>query len=64
VLRRPVVAAFLYRCPLTGKRVQALAADGLGDDDLVFIPVTCVMCAGGHMLNPKTGRVLGAAEDD
>jgi hypothetical protein len=58
------MAPFLYRCPLTGKRIQALADDELCKDDLVFVHVTCVMCAGGHMVNPKTGRVLGAAEDD
>jgi hypothetical protein len=58
------MAPFLYRCPHTGKSVQALAPEELGNDDLVFIHVTCVMCARGHMVNPKTGRVLGVAEDD
>jgi hypothetical protein len=35
----------------------------LGEDDLIFIHVTCVVCARGHLVNPKTGRVPGAGED-
>ena len=57
------MAPFLYRCPHTGKSVQAWAAEELGEDDLVFIHVTCVVCARGHMVNPKTGRVLGASQN-
>ena len=55
------MAPVLYRCPNTGLNVQAWVAD---DDDLTFVQVTCFACAQAHLVNPKTGKVLGAAEDD
>ena len=45
------------RIPARAFRVE------LGEDDLIFIHVTCVVCARGHLVNPKTGRVPGAGED-
>jgi hypothetical protein len=45
------MAPFLYRCPHTGRSVRAWAAEELGEDDLVFIHVTCVVCARGHQVN-------------
>jgi len=56
------MALVLYRCPNTGQSVQAWVADD--DDDLTFVQVTCFACAQAHLVNPKTGNVLGAAEDD
>jgi hypothetical protein len=49
----------LYRCPNTGDSAQAWAADDPEDDDLTFVQVTCLACAQTHLVNPKTGRVLG-----
>jgi hypothetical protein len=58
------MAAFLYRCPRTGLKVQGWVADG--DHELgeaTYEPVTCTACAGLHLINPKNGRVLGGDED-
>jgi hypothetical protein len=51
--------AFIYRCPASGYNVQGFVADdptNVSED--VFQPVTCTVCAGVHLVNPKTGRLL------
>jgi hypothetical protein len=53
---------FLYRCPNTGDNVQGLAADAPEDDELTCVQVTCLACAEAHLVNPKSGRVLGGEE--
>ena len=50
---------FLYRCPNTGDNVQAWAADDPTDESLTYLEVTCLACAQAHLVNPKTGKVLG-----
>jgi hypothetical protein len=58
------MAPFLFRCPNTGFRVQGLAADdGSEDDRDVYESVTCLACRGLHMVNPKTGKVLGSDDE-
>ena len=54
------MAAFIYRCPVTGYNVQAFVADDptKGAED-AFEPVTCTICAGVHLVNPNTGGLLG-----
>jgi hypothetical protein len=54
---------FLYRCPNTGRQVQALAADDPTDGDDTYQPVTCLACAGLHLVNPKTGKVAGSDDE-
>jgi hypothetical protein len=54
------MSPFLYRCPNTGDNVQAWTADDPEDDDLTYVQVTCLACAQAHLVNPKTGKVLGA----
>lgn len=54
---------FLYRCPNTGQTVQAYTADDPDDDDLTFTQVTCFACAQTHLVNPKTGKVLGSEDE-
>ena len=50
---------FLYRCPTTGQNVQSWAAnDGSAADET--LTVTCLVCRRVHLVDPKTGRVLGA----
>ena len=51
-----------FSLPLPAYRQERSGVE-LGEDDLVFIHVTCVVCARGHLVNPKTGRVPGAGED-
>jgi hypothetical protein len=56
------MATFLYHCPNSGFRVQGYTADETiphdrGDDD--YESVTCLACKQVHLVNPKTGEVLG-----
>jgi hypothetical protein len=62
--KRWTMPPFLYRCPNTGDNVQAWAADDPEDDDLTYVQVTCLACAQAHLVNPKSGRVLGAVDDE
>jgi hypothetical protein len=58
------MATFLYRCPTTGLQVQGWsAADPTEGDDDIYETVTCLACAKVHLVNPKTGKVLGAGDD-
>jgi hypothetical protein len=54
------MAAFIYRCPNTGLRIQALSpAEEIAEDEDAYEPVTCVMCQQVHLVNAATGKVLG-----
>ena len=51
---------FLYRCPNTGFNVQGWVADDPAEnDDDGYEAVTCPVCRRVHMVNPKTGKLLG-----
>jgi len=52
---------FVFRCPDTGLNVQGFIADDPADDNM-FEPVICTACTRTHLINPKTGKVLGADE--
>jgi hypothetical protein len=54
---------FLYRCPNTRDSVQAWVADDPEDDDLTYLQVTSLACAQAHLVNPKTGKVLGSGDE-
>jgi hypothetical protein len=59
------MTAFLYRCPNTGRNVQGWIADDPTEGKAErFEAVTCLICARVHLVNPKTGKVLGADDDD
>jgi hypothetical protein len=54
------MAPFIYRCPNTGLRIQALAApEEITEDEIAYEPVTCVMCQQVRLVNPFAGKVLG-----
>jgi hypothetical protein len=57
------MAAFIYRCPATGYNVQAFVAEDptTGGED-AFRSVTCTVCARVHLVNPRTGKVVGDRE--
>jgi hypothetical protein len=58
------MATRVFLCPCTGQRVQGwFADDGSVDDRDTYECVTCLACAQVHMVNPKTGKVLGADEE-
>ncbi len=54
------MATFLYHCPTTGMKVQGFVAEDPNKrDDNSYRPVTCAVCARTHLVNPKTGKVIG-----
>jgi hypothetical protein len=54
------MATVLYHCPNTGFRVQGYTADEtVPRDRNAYEPVTCLACKQVHLVNPKTGEVLG-----
>jgi hypothetical protein len=52
-----------YRCPNTGYRVQDFVAEDASDDSEYYEAVTCIACQQVHLVNPTTGKVLGAEEE-
>ncbi len=54
--------AFVFRCPATGLNVQGWTTDD-ADAGETYEPVSCTACMRTHLVNPKTGRVLGADDD-
>jgi hypothetical protein len=58
------MAAFLYRCPSTGKTVQGFIAEDVSDNPNTYESMTCLACGGFHFVNPTTGKVLGEDDDD
>lgn len=56
---------FLYRCPCTGLNVQGWSADEPTErGDYSFEAVTCLACGQVHLVNPKTGKVIGEEENE
>ncbi len=55
------MATFIYRCPVTGYKVQGLVADNPAEkpNTQLYEPVTCTVCTRIHLVNPKTGKVAG-----
>ena len=58
-----MATTFLYRCPITAQTVQGWSADDVTDDDTSYQSVASLACAQTHLINLKTGKVLGAKED-
>jgi hypothetical protein len=59
------MATFLYRCPTTGRNVQVWVAEEVNSDngDNVYETLLCLACNRHHVVNPSTGKVLGADND-
>ena len=57
------VILFIYRCPNTGYRVQGFVADDTSDDAKDCQSITCLACQGVHLVDPTTGKVLGAEDE-
>jgi hypothetical protein len=55
---------FLYQCPTTGQTVQGWSAEEVSDqdDDDTYQSTDCLACTRVHLINLKTGRVLGERE--
>jgi hypothetical protein len=56
------MATRVFLCPNTGQRVQGWFAHN-GSDSETYEAVTCLACRQVHMVNPKTGKVLGADKE-
>jgi len=55
---------FVFRCPNTGLNVQGwIAEDPAEADREHYETVICTACTRPHLVNPRTGRVLGADKD-
>jgi hypothetical protein len=54
---------FLYRCPNTGQNVQGWSADEVTDDEETHQSFECIACTRVHLVNLKSGKVLGGEED-
>jgi len=53
---------FLFICPNTGFRVQGYSPEETSDDEgYTYQAVTCLICTQVHLVDPATGRVLGAS---
>jgi hypothetical protein len=54
------MSAFVYRCPNTGKLVQAWTVEDPYESEAdAYEPVRCIACMRLHMVNPRTRKVLG-----
>jgi hypothetical protein len=55
----------LYFCPTTRLKVQALLPeDGFEEGNgETFVTVVCLACRQTHLVNPKTGKTVGATEE-
>jgi hypothetical protein len=56
------MGTFLFRCPTTGFSVQGWVDDASKDDDESYLTHQCPACLRIHLVNPKTGKVLGSKD--
>jgi hypothetical protein len=54
------IVTFVFTCPFTGLRVQGwVSDDASGPRSETYGPVSCHACGGLHLVDPRSGRVLG-----
>ena len=56
------MAAFVFRCPASGLNVQHQTDDDPDISENEYVGVMCPACTKMHLLNRKTGKLLG--QDD
>ena len=54
---------FIFRCPHTGRDVQAWSEDDFKSSP-AYEPVTCLACLSVHLVDPETGHVLESDNDE
>jgi hypothetical protein len=54
--------SILFKCPFTREYVTGWVADDPADSDK-FETIKCLSCARVHVVNPKTGKVLGTNDE-
>jgi len=58
-----MAVSVVFRCPNTGLNVQGWTADDPTEGEAEsYEPVICTACTRVHLVDRKTGRVLGAYE--
>ena len=58
------MGAFLFRCPNTTEHVQAWSAAEVDAMDDRYEAITCTACQVVHLVNPGTGKIVGARTSD
>jgi len=54
------VMTFIFKCPYTGYRVQGwVSGDTDERPDDTYEDIRCHACGRTHLVDPKSGRVLG-----
>jgi hypothetical protein len=57
------MAPFLFICPMMGLQVQGWVADDPSSNGDTYTTVTCLACRQTHAVNPASGKVLGADDE-
>ena len=58
------MATLIYQCPTTGLKVQGwFSDDGSENGSEGYETVVCLACRQAHLVNPKTGKTVGADEE-
>ena len=60
-VRTVQTANFVFRCPATDFDVQHELGDDPDISENEYEAVTCVACAALHLVNRRTGKVMGQA---
>ena len=59
-----MVPAFTYRCPHTEETVQGWADAKVVEHGDTYVPMECPACRQMHYVNPTTGKVVGANDEE
>jgi hypothetical protein len=57
------MAASLFTCPLTDLKVQHWLDDDEDASETEYEAITCKACGRLHLINRKTGRLLGQQDE-
>jgi len=57
------VPPIVFQCPVSGQKVQGFIAKDMIGPHTACVPIDCVICGRSHLIDPKTGKVPGAADD-
>jgi hypothetical protein len=60
------MATVVFRCPVTGFKVQGLVADDMMSDaaGFYYVSIECTACTRSHLVNPVNGKVLGGDSEN
>jgi hypothetical protein len=55
--------AFVFACPITKLKVQHWLEEDEDVSENEYEGITCLACAKVHLINRKTGKLLGQADE-